>query len=218
MTQSTYRSPRLTSVIGGILLAVVLLISLCMLGSVVKTIGAAVFFLPARLGVLPEVRATDVAVLDMQHSPSVLAFARAGRYHVYTADLTLLETASLLDASSAKPWMVVRSASSGIEVPVTVVARGVRPYDSPSAPGRPILAFTLPSPGLYTLSHPSRQATMAIVPDQTTGKEGLFLVAAVVELALLCGAVVLIARRRRRRKGTLRSGAAQGRQQGQAGR
>jgi hypothetical protein len=218
MAQPTYRSPRLTSVIGGILLALVLLISLCMMGSVVKSVGAAVYFLPARLGVLPDVRAADVAVLDMQHSPSMLAFARAGRYHVYTADLTLLETASLLDASSVKPWMVVRSASSGVEVPVTVVARGVRPYDTPYAPGRPILAFTLPGPGQYTLSHPSRQAKMAIVPDQTTGKESLFLIAAVAELTLLCGAVALIARWRRWRRGTPRSGAVQGRPQGPAGR
>lgn len=199
MSHQSYRSPKLTSIMGGILLAILLLIGLCMLGSVVKSIGSAVLFLPAQLGVLSQVRAADVATLDMQHSPSMLAFARPGLYHVYTADLDLLETAAALEASDAEAWLTIRSARSGEEVPVSIVTRGVRPYDTPHAPGRPILSFALRTPGEYILIHPSRPVTVAVVPDYTTGKETTLVLAALAEMALVVGAGALVLRRRNRR-------------------
>jgi len=200
MSHQSYRSPRLTSIIGGILLAVLLLISVCLLGSVIKSVGTAILVIPARLGLLTQVRAADVAMLDMQQSPSRLAFSRPGLYHVYTADLSLLEAAALLGASNAEPWLVIRSARTGDEVPVGFVARGVRPYDTPLAPGRPILSFVIPTPGEYALTHPARQATLAVVPDYTTGKETALALIALAEGVLILGGAALLLRRRARRR------------------
>ncbi len=200
MSHQSYRSPRLTSIIGGIVLAVLLLLTLCMLGNVVKSVGAAVYLVPAKLGMLTQVRAADVATLDMQRSPSILAFSRPGPYHAYTADLHLLEVAGLLGDSNAEPWLVIRSVRTGEKVPVDFVTRGVRPYDTPYAPGRPILSFAIPAPGEYTLTHPSRPATLAVVPDYTTGQETALTLAVVAEVLLVVGVTVLVLRRRAGRR------------------
>jgi len=203
MSHQSYRPPKLTSIIGGIIVAVLLLISMCMLGSVVKALGTAVFYVPARLGLFDQVRAADVVELDMLPSNSVLAFSLPGRYHVYTADLDLLETAAALGVAGAKPWLTILSVRSGEEVPVDYVTRGVRPYDSPHAPGRPVLSFTISTPGEYALRYPSRQTTLAIVPDHTTGRERELTLTAIAEVALLVGGGAWALRRRGRRRPSL---------------
>jgi hypothetical protein len=66
------------------------------------------------------------------------------------------------------------------------------PYDDPRAPGRPVLMFAIDEPGTYALSHPRRNLTVSLVPDRTTGREGLIAAAAVVQLALLAAPVAIL--------------------------
>ena len=176
----------------GILVVVTLIVFLCSASVIVKWAGTTFLVLPRVVGLLESVRGEEIVALPMDSSPTAVVFPRAERYQVYTSDLELLEIAASLHASDATPWLVVQHAGTSEIIPVSFIGRGLMPYDDPRAPGRPILAFEIAQPGTYALSHPRREMTVSLVPDRTTGKEGLIALAFVAQLALLAGPFALI--------------------------
>jgi hypothetical protein len=90
-----------------------------------------------------------------------------------------------LAAAGAPPWLVVQRAATGETIPVESVARGLLPYDDPRVPGRPVLSFEIVEPGDYALSHPRRALDFYLVPDRTTGREGVIAASLIVQVGLL---------------------------------
>ena len=192
MTTPPPPQPKLGNIALGILVVVVLVVFLCSASFFVKWTGAAFLVLPRVFGLLDSVRGDEIVTLPMDSSPTAVVFPAPEKYLVYTGDLELLEIAASLQASNATPWLVVQRAATGEAVPVTFVGRGLMPYDDPRAPGRPIMAFEIAQPGTYALSHPRRSLAVSLVPDRTTGKEGLMALTLAAQLALLAAPILLV--------------------------
>ncbi len=78
-----------------------------------------------------------------------------------------------LRASDSLLWLTVQQADSGRAIPVSFAGPGLMPYDERRAPARPVFTFEITEPGIIALSHPRREFAVYLVPDRTTGKEGL---------------------------------------------
>jgi hypothetical protein len=192
MTTPLPPQPKLRSIGLGILIVVVMVVLICSASSMVKWAGSAFLVLPRIVGLLGSVRGGEIVTLPMDSSPTAVVFPRPEKFLLYTGDLELLEIAANLQEANATPWLVVQRADTGEVVPVSFVRRGLMPYDDPRAPGRPTLAFEIAEPGTYALSHPRRAFPVALVPDRTSGKEGLILGAFMAQLALLALPATLI--------------------------
>ncbi len=191
MTSSSYRDPTLRNVVIGILLFAVFLVTVCSLPQVVKTLGAGLLYLPSRLGLVEMVQRDQVQAIDMRSSPPQVDLPQARRYAAYTDDYDLLVVTDAIILAGAEPWLVVRSPGSHAKLRLTGVERGLMPYDSPYAAGRPVFTFEVTEPGVHDLTYPRRGATLYILPDTTSGKERLILLAYAVQVAILIAAVVV---------------------------
>ncbi len=206
MANESYRSPRVRTIGLGIGLFVVLLILVCSLSQGVKWAGVALLFLPERLGLAEPVHRAEVTPIDMQTSPLQVSFPEAQAYHVYTSDYELLVISDELARSDAPAWLTVIRSETGARVQVAILGRGLMPYDSPLAAGRPVLAMQIEHAGSYVLDFPTRKATMTIVPDRTTGREAAIFAAFAVQLAVLAAPLaVALYRRESRLRGLLRA-------------
>lgn len=206
MASESYRPPRVRTIGLGIGLFVVLLILVCSLSQGVKWAGAALLFLPERLGLAEPVHRAEVTPLDMQSSPLQVSFPVAQAYHIYTSDYELLVISDELARSEAPAWLTATRSGTGSRVRVTIIGRGLMPYDSPLAAGRPALAMQIEEAGSYVLDFPTRKATMTIVPDRTTGREVAIFTAFGVQLAALAAPfAVALYRRELRLRGLLRA-------------
>ena len=199
MAGTGYRSPSFLSMAGGIAIGVLLIISLCLLGDVVKSAGAALLWVPAQLGFVQQVRPADVAVFQMESSPNVIAFSEPGEYQVYTSDLEILEVSAQLQGSPVGGWLTIVSRQGGESIPAEPVVRGTRTYDTPFARGRPVMRFRIVDPGEYVLIHSTRASQFSIVPDYTTGNESRLGMILALEVALIVGGGFLLLRGLRRR-------------------
>jgi len=192
MTSSAYRDPAIRNVILGILLFAVILLTVCSLPQVVKTLGAGLLYLPSRLGLVEMVPRDQVQAIDMRSSSPQVDLPQARRYTVYTDDYDLLVMSDQILRIGAEPWLVVLSPGTHTELRLTGVERGLMPYDSPYAAGRPVFTFEVIEPGVHDLIYPRRWVTFYILPDTTSGKERLILLAFAVEVAILGTAVGLL--------------------------
>jgi hypothetical protein len=188
-----YRSPSFGNIGLGIIAFVILMGLLCTLPSAVKRVGDIFLFLPSRLGLIQRVTPDQVNKIDLTTaSPAILEFPRAGKYAVYSGDTALLEANVLYGTHSV--WLVIKSQATGEPIEIGSVERGLVPYDTPFADGRPIFSFEIPAPGPYEVDFSWRQASIAIVPDYVTGKESLIWLsyaAQVILLLLLAGILYL---------------------------
>jgi hypothetical protein len=191
MTLTTYRDPKIRNILVAVVLFAVFLVTVCSLPQVVKTLGAGLLYLPSRLGLVEMVARDQVKAYEMQTSPPELIISRPGRYSVYTDDYDLLVLTDEINLEGAEPWLIVTDPATGARVHITGVDRGLMPYDSPFAAGRPVFTFVMAETGTYALTFPRRTAVFYIVPDTTTGKERIIWLAYVVQLAVLALAVVL---------------------------
>ncbi len=185
MTQTTYRDPKIRNILIGIALFAVFLVTVCSLPQVVKTLGTGLLYLPSRLGLVEIAPRDQVKAYEMRTSPPELTITRPGRYSAYTDDYDLLVLTDELNLQGAEPWLVVTDPVTGSRVHLAGVVRGLMPYDSPYAAGRPVFTFDVPQPGVYALTYPRRAAVFYIVPDTTTGKERIIWLAYIVQLAIL---------------------------------
>ena len=200
MTSSSYRDPAIRNVVIGILLFAVFLVTVCSLPQVVKTLGAGLLYLPSRLGLVEMVHRDQVQAIDMHSAPPQINLPQARRYAVYTDDYDLLVMSDEITRSGAEPWLVVLSPGSHAELRLTGVERGLMPYDSPFAAGRPVYTFEVIEPGVHDVIFPRRTAAFYVLPDTTSGKERLILLVYAVQVAILVAAIAVPFRRAARNR------------------
>jgi hypothetical protein len=182
MTDQNYQPPRIRSIVIGILLFMVLLYSLLTLSGTMKQVGNVFLYIPSQLGLIQRVLPEEVHTIDLRTtSPTVLDFTSPGRYAIYTGDYDLL----MLNILNGPPWLQVTSQSTREQIPIISIGRGARPYDTPLAAGRPIFAFDITVPGTYEIAYHFRYASIAIVPDYTTGKELVMVLAFIAQIFIL---------------------------------
>jgi len=197
--------PKIISIVIGVVFFAALLAVFLSLGEVVKLAGAPFLFLPVKLGLVEEVTASEVIHFNLNTRETTLDFKSPGRYVLYTADLDLLEITNALEAAKAEPWLKVQSQTEGETAAVSFVRRGLCPFDSALARGRPVFTFAIETPGVYVLRHPARKVAVAILPDAITGKEGVLALAYILQVGFLLGlAGILFYRARSNRSKRIR--------------
>jgi hypothetical protein len=184
-----YRPASIHSLFIAILVLTVMVLTLAQLPEVVKQLGEPLLFVPTQLGLVRQVSRADLHVIEpFETSPRLLILSQPGRYAVYTGDLHLLERINALVDHQGSPLLGVKSDKSNASIAVAFVERGLRPYDTPLAEGRPVFTFVIDTPGRYTLQLPEREGSITVVPDYTTGNESIILLAMVAQLGI-AGAV-----------------------------
>jgi hypothetical protein len=181
MTQGDPPAPRVRSIIAGILLASLICLSFALLPSLTKWAGAALTFIPSRLGLIRVVTPQQVMPVDFGVSPTPIVFRSPGRYVLFTDNYDLLVINDGAVQSGGRPWIKLLD-HAGNEVLVTLVARGLAFYDTPFARGRPVARFEIFSPGTYSMLHTTRNDTVFVVPDYTFGDEGWIITLIVLQL------------------------------------
>ncbi len=188
MSDLSYQPARIRNIVLGILLFMVILCALCNLSSTMKQVGNAFLFIPSQLGLLQRVKPAEVHTIDLRTpSPKLLDITRPGRYAVFTDDYDIL----MSNVLNGPVWLQVRSHTTGEKVNVVSVNRGARPYDTALAAGRPIFSFEVTAPGVYEVAYFFRFASISIVPDYTTGKEAVIVLAYIVQIALILTLLVI---------------------------
>jgi len=204
MRDEYYNPPLVRNILFGILLFALLLAFLGFLGDITKWTGEVLYFLPSRFGLIDRVRPHEVIALEFSQNPMTVYFPAPGRYAFYTSHIELLEMANIsMTSPGASPWLVFTSDTTGREVLVEFIHRGLSIYDTPFARGRPIFTFYIPEAGTYTLAHPTRETLVYITPDTFTGREQaltVVLLAEVIPLGLLVAWLTTGKTRRRMRE------------------
>ncbi|MCC6147376.1 MAG: hypothetical protein IT308_07395 [Anaerolineaceae bacterium] len=177
--------PKITSIVIGIAISIVLLGLFLSLGEVVKILGAPFLIIPAQLGLVEKVTAGDIINFRLNTRETTLKFNAPGRYALYTADLDLLEITNSLEQSGAQPWLRIEPQAGGKGLEVQFVRRGLSPFDSALVRGRPVFTFVIEKPGVYVLRHTARKAAVAILPDVITGKEGILTLAYITQIGII---------------------------------
>jgi len=185
MADQPYQPPRVRTIIAAVTLFTALLIVLCLLSEVVKLVGSPFLYIPARLGLVQLVTRDEVRAFDLASGATVLDFTRPGRYAVFTIDYDLLVLTDGVLSAHAAPWLKLKAQGTGQSVAISFIERGLRPYDTPLAKGRPIFTFYIEDPGRYVMTYPARNATVFVVPDYTTGKEKTIALAYLLQIAAI---------------------------------
>lgn len=197
MFELTYRPTTVRAIVIGVAVLGLLCYVAWSLGSVVKVLGAPFLFLPDKLGIIRQVHRAEVISFHLNQSPTTVTLA-AGRYAVYVADIDLLTATDLIIEADGPPWLAVKSLDTGQPQPVSFITRGMALYDTPLAPGRPIMSFAAPAAGRYELTQAPRPVEAALVPDYTSGHETRLLLIYIVQLAVILGVPALLYVRRHR--------------------
>jgi len=189
MANQGYKPPGFLAIIGGVILFVVLIGLACSLSTTVKLVGYGLLYVPSRLGLVDVPRPETIQRLDLESTPVNAYFKNAGTFEVFTSNYELLTISMQMEESTSNiSWFHVADPNTGERYPVANVSRGLMPYDTPFAKGRPVLRFTIDKPGLYQLSFPTPPAaSLYFVPDTTTGKEWLIWLIYLGEVGLIFG-------------------------------
>jgi len=163
-------SPKFRSIFGGIALGILLLLAFLNLPILVKYTGAALTFLPGKLGLMQVVKSGEVLPVDMTTSPTAITFTKPGNYLLYTDNYDLLVINDAIAQQKEKAWFKIDT-KDGESIKITLLSRAMAIYDTPLAKGRPVALFTITSPGNYIMTHPARPTFAYIVPDYTSGRE-----------------------------------------------
>ena len=182
MSAST-AGPKLRSILAGIALFCAILGFFAVLPEAIKWAGYPLLWLPARLGLVNQVTVAAVQSFDLATPPNQMVASTVGRYAVYTRDSDLLA----LELVATRPWLNVSALVTGERAPAYLVPRGLRPYDTPLALGRPVLTFVVDTPGVYEFSRVmlSPPELVSVVPDYVTGKEKVINFLMLSQLALV---------------------------------
>jgi hypothetical protein len=186
MSDKHYQPPSFRTIIIANVAFLILLGSLCTFPSTVKWVGNVFLYIPSQLGLVRRVMPGEVLTIDLRTaSPASLEITAPGQYAVFSASDELLMI-NTLSGENTGPWLLgITSRTTGEPVEILPVERGIRPYDTPSADGRPIFAFRIDTPGSYEVAHPTKYAFISIVPDYTSGKEQVIVLAYVLQIGIL---------------------------------
>jgi hypothetical protein len=198
MTSGLPKPPTITSIILGILACVVSILAIGQIDAITKWTGAALTFIPAQLRILKMVTPSQVLSVDFSTSPTIVDFPKTGAYNLYTDNYDLLAITDALMVKQNPAWLNIHEMGQEELLPVLYVTRGLVPYDTPFAAGRPIYYFVIPAPGQYVIEHPRRPTNVYFVPDYTTFHEARFIIAFAVEIILLLALILWLWYRRQK--------------------
>jgi hypothetical protein len=196
MAASSVRTPRIRDILLAIAALVVLLVVLINLGAVVKFVGAGLLVIPSALGIVERVGPEEMSTYDLTASPTLLGISQPGRYALYAYDYDLLTMSDQLEESKAPPWVTLKSQVTGQAIRTDFVGRGLRPYDTYLAKGRPVITFVITQPGSYLMFHPTRASTISIVRDYVTGNERSFSLVMLAQIAVVVVPLAFLLTRR----------------------
>jgi hypothetical protein len=205
MTTGLPKQPTIGSIVLGIGLFIVALLAFLRLPDVIKYTGTALMYVPAKIGLIDMVTPRDVIPMSLAENPSLVTISTPGRYILYVNNYDLLVIHDAVVEGNSHSWLTIQSEDLGTEVPVTLIERGLAWYDTPFAPGRPVVTFEIDQPGTYRFTHPARPDIAHIVPDTLTGQESRITFWVLAEVALASGVVIYIVRKRTASRRQLRS-------------
>lgn len=196
-----YRAPTTRSTVIAVTAFVVLVVvTVFWLPDVIKATGAVFLVVPQRLGLVRQVMPGEVQAIDLFVREQQVTLTQPGRYFVYY-DFPFVADRTVYFTWDSPPRLMMTLHGTGERTTMTEVKRGLRPYDTPFARGRPIYGFEIEQAGTYHLIHPHRPVMVSFVPDYTTGRESVLAWSIGMQfgviLAVICG---LLYRRRRRRQ------------------
>lgn len=196
MTAGLPKPPTIGSILLGIALFIAALLAFLRLPDIIKYTGAALMYVPAKVGLIDMVMPRDVVPMSLAKNPSSVTIPSAGRYILYLNNYDLLVIHDAVVEANSKSWIKIQSENLGTELAITLIGRGLAWYDTPFAPGRPVASFTIDQPGKFQVVHPTRPDTAYFVPDTLTGKESRITFWVLAEIALIGGVVLYIVRKR----------------------
>jgi hypothetical protein len=179
MADQRYHHPRFRDmIIGGIAFAVLIGL-LWNLPSVIKRVGDFFLYFPSQLGFVQRVTPKEISKIT---SPTLLEITKPGKYMVFMPPVAYL-------GEQGEVLLNITSHTTGEQIRIVLVERGLRPYDTPLAEGRPIFEFEIMEAGKYEITFANQlyddAGIIAIVPDYTTGKEFVILFAYIIQIAIL---------------------------------
>jgi len=184
----------------GILAFLLILAFFGYLGDIAKWLGLPFVFIPSQLGLTNMVTPAEVMQFNLASAPTTVNFTRPGRYAVYANDYDLLVTTDLLIEAEAMPWLTIMSQETGKRINVAFISRGLMPYDTPFARGRPIMTFIIKTAGVYGMNHPAKPADIFITPDYTSENEALIRLLFLLQVGLIALVLGVLYYRRQRPK------------------
>jgi len=196
MTTGLPKTPTFRSIILGITLFILALLAFIKIPDVVKFGGAALMYVPAKLGFIDMVAPSEVVSLPLVENPSYITFSSPGRYVMYLNNYDMLVVHDAIVAGDSEPWMKIQSEELDTQVELILIGRGLAWYDTPFARGRPVVTFSVDQPGTYQFTHPAHQDTMYLMPDTMTGKESLITFWVLAEIVLIGSVIFYVFRRR----------------------
>lgn len=205
MTTGLPKQPTIGSIVLGIGLFIVALLAFLRLPDVVKYTGTALMYVPAKIGLIHMVMPRDVIPMSLAENPSSVTISSPGRYILYVNNYDLLVIHDAVVEGNSHSWITIQSENLGTEVAITLIKRGLAWYDTPFAPGRPVISFEIDQPGTYQFAHPARPDIAHIVPDTLTGRESRITFWVLTEIALIGGVIIYIVRKRTTSRRQLRS-------------
>lgn len=175
---NSYRPSTYRSLVIGVLVALSLLLLSANFTRLLKAGGSLFFILPNQLGLLQMVGPKDVQHVELgTRDGQEIAFAQAGPYLVYSNNAPVLQAAM----NMKELILQIRGVPDESQPPTQAILRGVRPYDTPFARGRPFLRVEIPKSGRYRFKFQGVAAgsryiqpldtTVSIVPDTISGRE-----------------------------------------------
>jgi len=196
MTTGIPKQPSIGSIVAGIALVIVAFLAFLRLSDVVKYSGAALMYIPAKLGLIDMVMPGDVIPIPLAENPTLINIPSPGRYIVYLGNLDLLSVHDAVFEGNSDPWIRIQPASQEIDLKITLIGRGLAWYDTPFAMGRPVAMFKIDQPGTYKVLHPTRPDNAYVVPDTLTGNESTITFWVITEILLIAWIAYIIVRRR----------------------
>jgi hypothetical protein len=191
--------PRLRTILFAGAATVILVIAIFSLGTIVQAVGAAVMFIPTQLGIIRQVTPTELITMDMAQPAAPITLPRPGTYAVYANALQLLANQPDDTTNPGRPWLMLQALPNKRFIPLAGVERGLRFYDPIIVPGRPLLTFTVDTPGQYILTYPLRHASFTVIPDYLTDQEQTIAITAGIQISIVVAMLGVFATRRYRR-------------------
>lgn len=181
MADQSYQPPQFRNIVIGSIVFIALVGLFCNLAGVIKRMGDVFIYIPAQLSLVQRVTSEKIIRID---SPTLVETMQPGKYMIYGSSF-----GPALANERDEILLNIRSQKSGEQIKIIRVQRGIRPYDTPFAEGRPVLEFVIPAADQYEITfegHPNDlEYGITLVPDYTTGKELTIWVAYIFQIVIL---------------------------------
>ena len=182
MSNQEYQTPKFRTIVIAFVIFIGLLAALWNIDQVIKQTGDVFLFIPSKLGLVQRVTPEEISVSNSEITLEI----KSGKYFIYAGFNSMIPIRLKTNNGVS---MGMKSQTTGEQITVLTVERGIRPYDTPLAKGRPIFKFEITTPDKYEISFDRNSyysgGIFTVVPDYTTGKETVITIAYAIQIAIL---------------------------------